>query len=43
MATRGSAIDSITQNGESKIAYDYEMMLRNNIFEHMVYYFKDIY
>ena len=43
MATRGSAIDSVTQNEESKIAYDYEMMLRNNIFEYMVYYFKDIY
>ena len=43
MVTRGSAIDSITQNGESKIAYDYEMMLRYNMFEHMVYYFKDIY
>ena len=38
----GSAIDSITQNEESKIAYDYVMMLHNNIFKHMVYYFKDI-
>ena len=23
-------------------AYDYVMMLRNNIFEHMVFYFKEI-
>ena len=35
-------IDSITQNEESKIACDYIMMLRNNKFEHMVYYFKEI-
>ena len=32
----------MTQNEKSKIAYDYVMMLRNNIFERMVYYFKDI-
>ena len=38
-----SAIDSITQNKESKIAYDYVMILRNNKFEHIVYYFKKIY
>ena len=37
-----SAIDSITQNEVSKIAYDYVMILRNNKFEHMVYYFKKI-
>ena len=37
-----SAIDSIIQNEESKIAYDYVMMLRKNKFEHMVYYFKKI-
>ena len=35
--TKGSTIDSITQNEESKIAYDYVMMLRNNKFEYMVY------
>ena len=37
-----STIDSITQSEESKIAYDYIMMLRNNKFEHMVHYFKEI-
>ena len=31
-----SAKDSITQNEESKIDYDYVMMLRNNKFEHTV-------
>ena len=31
-----SAIDSITQNEESKIDYDYVMMMRNNKFEHTV-------
>ena len=31
-----SAKDSITQNEESKIDYDYLMMLRNNKFEHTV-------
>ena len=42
-SSKWSAIDSITQNEESKIAYDYVMMLRNNKFEHMdVYYFKEI-
>ena len=41
--SKRSTIDSITQNEESKIAYDYVMMLRNNKFEHMdVYYFKEI-
>ena len=35
-------MDSITQNEESKIAYDYVMMLHNNKFERMVYYFKEI-
>ena len=35
-----STIDSITQNEESKIAYDYVMMLRNNKFKHMVYCLK---
>ena len=38
----GSAIDSITQNNELKVAYDYVMILRNNTFEHTVYYFKEI-
>ena len=38
-----STIDSITQNEESKIAYEYVVILRNNKFEHMdVYYFKEI-
>ena len=31
-----SAIDSVTQNEESKIDYDYVMMMRNNKFEHTV-------
>ena len=31
-----SAIDSVTQNEESKIDYDYVMMMRNNKFEHAV-------
>ena len=31
-----SAIDSVTQNEESKIDYDYVMMMRNNEFEHTV-------
>ena len=35
-----STIDSITQSEESKIAYDYVMMLRNNKFKHRVYYLK---
>ena len=30
----------MTQNEELKIAYDYVMVLRNNKFEHMVYYLK---
>ena len=30
----GSAIDSITQNEDSKIDYYYVMMMRNNKFEH---------
>ena len=29
-----SAIDSVIQNEESKIDYDYAMMMRNNKFEH---------
>ena len=33
---RRSAIDSITQNEESKIDYHYVMMMRNNKFEHTV-------
>ena len=38
-----STIDSITQNEESKIAYEYVVILRNNKFEHKdVYYFKEI-
>ena len=38
-----STIDSITQTEESKIAYDYVVILRNNKFEHMdMYYFKEI-
>ena len=37
-----STIDSISQNEESKIAYDYAMILHNNKFKHMVYYFKEI-
>ena len=33
----------MTQNEESKIAYEYVVILRNNKFEHMdVYYFKEI-
>ena len=35
-----STIDSITQSEESKIAFDYVMMLRNNKLKHMVYYLK---
>ena len=31
-----SAIDSVTQNEESKIDYDYVMMMRNNKFQHTV-------
>ena len=31
-----SAIDSVTQNEESKIDYDYVMMMRNNKFEYTV-------
>ena len=31
-----SAIDSITQNEESKIDYEYVMMMRNNKFEYTV-------
>ena len=34
---------SITQNEQSKIAYDYVLILHNNKFEHMdVYYLKEI-
>ena len=41
--SRGSTIDSITQNEESKIAYKYVVIWRNNKFEHMdVYYLKEI-
>ena len=37
LARRGrSAKDSITQNEESKIDYDYAVMLRNNKFEQTV-------
>ena len=32
----GSVIDSISQNEESKIDYDYVMMMRNIKFEHTV-------
>ena len=41
-SSKWSAIDSITQNEKSKIACDYIMTLRNNKFEHMVYYIKEI-
>ena len=37
-----STIDSISQNEESKIAYDYAMILHNNKFKHMVHYFKEV-
>ena len=42
MKAERSVIDSITQNENSKIAYDYAIMLCNNKFEHMVYYFKEM-
>ena len=34
MSTPWSAIDSITQNEESKIDYDYVITMRNNKFKH---------
>ena len=38
-----STMYSITQNEQSKIAYDYVLILHNNKFEHMdVYYLKEI-
>ena len=42
MQLEGSTMDSITQNEESKIVYDYVMMLHKNTFKRIVYYFKEI-